>query len=63
LAFCIVVAIKQKDANVGLCEPAHLLHEKKASLIVAPFAIIEIARDDDEGDLVFDASADEIVER
>ena len=37
--------------------------EEQAGLIVAPIAVIEIARDDDEGDLLFDRLADEVVER
>ena len=63
LAFGIVIAVEQEDGNVGLRQPAHLLHEEESGLVVAPIAVIEIAGDDDEIDLVLDRLTDEAVER
>ena len=54
LAFGIVIAVKKEDGNSDLRQPAHLLDEEEAGLVVAPITIIEIAGDDDEIDLVFD---------
>ena len=57
-----MIAVEQEDRNLGLREPAHLANEEETGLVVAPVAVIEIAGDDDEGDLIFDRLADEIVE-
>ena len=57
-----MIAIEQEDGDIGLRQPAHLLHEEKAGLIVAPVAVIEVAGDDNEVDLVLDRLADEIIE-
>ena len=56
-----MIAVKQEDRNPGLREPAHLSNEKESGLIVAPIAVVEIASDNHEGDLIFDRLADEIV--
>jgi hypothetical protein len=32
LAFCVVIAVEQEDRDVGLRQPAHLLHEEEAGL-------------------------------
>jgi hypothetical protein len=41
----------------------HLLHEKEAGLIIAPIAVIKVAGDDDEVDLILNRQAHQIVER
>jgi hypothetical protein len=58
-----MIAIEQEDRDSGLCETTHLPDEKKAGLIVPPIAVIEVTSDDDEGDLLFDRLADEVIER
>ena len=63
LTFRVMIAVEQEDRNSGLCQPAHLFHEKETGLIVAPIAVVEIASDDHEGHLIFDRLAHEIIER
>jgi hypothetical protein len=46
-----MIAIEQEDRDSGLREPAYLFHEKETGLIVAPIAVIEVASNDDEGNL------------
>jgi hypothetical protein len=43
-----MIAEEQEDQDSGPREPAHLLHEKEAGLIVAPIAVIKVAGDDNE---------------
>lgn len=62
LIFRVVIAIKEEDGDIGVRQPTHLLHKEKAGLIVAPIAVIEVAGDNDEIDLLLDRLADEIVE-
>src|SRR3954468_2345340 len=63
LAFCVVIAMEEEDWNIGMRQPAHLLHEEKSGLIIAPIAVIEVAGDYDEIDLVLDCLGNKIVER
>ncbi len=63
LAFGVVIAVKQEDGDLGLRQPAHLLHEEESGLVVAPIAVVEVAGDDDEIDLVLDRLTDEVLER
>ncbi len=63
LAFGVVIAVKQKDGDLCLRQPAHLLHEEESGLVIAPIAVIEVSSDDDEIDLVLDRLIDEVLER
>ena len=63
LTFGVMIAVEQEDRDSDLSETAHLPDEKKAGLIVSPIAVIEVTSDDDECDLFFNRSADEVVER
>ena len=58
-----MVAVEQEDRNAGCCEPAHLPNKEKPRLVIAPVPVIEIARDDDKGDLFLQSQADEVLKR
>ena len=53
----VVIAIEQIDRNSGLMEAAHLADEKQTRPVVAPVAVIEVAGDDQEGDLLLDGKS------
>ena len=57
-----MVAVEQKDGNTACRKPAHLPREEKSRLIVAPVTVIEVARDDDKGDILLKRLPDEIIE-
>src|SRR6266849_9548692 len=63
LTFGVMIAIEQEHRDLSLRETAHLPDEEQSGLVVAPVAVIEIARDDNKGDLLFDRLAYEIIER
>ena len=42
--------------------PAHLPREEESRLIVAPVTVLEVTRDDDEGDILLNGLPDEIIE-
>src|ERR1700730_18703912 len=63
LAFGVMIAIEQENLNLCLRKPSHLPDEEQTGLVIAPVAVIEIAGDGNEGDLLFDRLAYEIIER
>ena len=63
LALGIMVAMEQVDRNAGLVETAHLADEVQAGVVVAPVTVVEIARDDEKGHLLFDGNSNELIER
>lgn len=63
LAFGVVIAMEQEDGDLGVRQPAHLLHEEESGLVVTPIAVIEVAGDDHEVDFVLGRLTDEVLER
>ena len=63
LALCIMVAVEQEDVNTGCCESAHLSNKEKPSLVITPVPIIEITRDDNEGDLFLKNLIEKVLKR
>jgi hypothetical protein len=61
-ALGVVVALQQEQRNAGPVQPRHLAVEEQADRRIAPLAVIDIAGDDDEGDLRLDRPGDEIGE-
>jgi hypothetical protein len=57
-----IQAASSPNRNLRACEAAHLPDEKESGLIVAPVAVVQIARDDDEGDLFLDGQIHQICE-
>lgn len=62
LAFGIVVSVKQKDGDPGFRKASHLFYEEKSSPVVLPVPVIEVSRNDHEGDLLVDGQADQVLE-
>ncbi len=48
LVLGVVVAVDQIDRNRCRSQTVHLAHEEHARLVIAPVAVVQIARDDDE---------------
>jgi hypothetical protein len=63
LAFGIVIAAEHECANAFLAQAPHLLTEEDAGVVVLPVAVVEVARDHEEGDFLFDRSIDELPQR
>ena len=61
LAFGIVVSMQHERRDTCLRQSAHLAREKEAGLVVAPVAVIEIAGDNNERDLLCDRLAHEVI--
>ena len=53
-ALGVVVAIDDEDRNTGPVQASHLPYEVAAGVVVAPVAVVKIAGDDQEIDLLFD---------
>ena len=53
----VVVAMEQIDGNSRPGQAAHLPDEEEAGPVVAPIAVIEVAGDDQEGDLLLDGKS------
>ena len=60
--FGVMVAVEGKNRDSGLIEPSHLREEKEPGLIVAPFAVVEVAGDNQEGNTFLDGESDQVVE-
>ena len=58
-----MVAVEQKDRNADCCEPTHLPNKEKPRLVITPVPVIEIARNDDKGDLFLQSQTDEVLKR
>ena len=56
-----MISIEQVDGNTGIMEAAHLTDKKQAGLVVAPIAIIEITRDNEEGNLILDGKFNKLI--
>src|SRR4051812_30965846 len=57
-----MVAVDDGDADAGLAEAAHLRGEEEAGAVVAPVAVVDVARDEEECGLLFEAEGDEVLE-
>ncbi len=58
-----MVASDQENGNTLIIEPDHLAAEKQSRIVVFPIAIIEIARDQEEIDLLINGQGHQILER
>jgi len=58
-----VVAADQDDLDAGVAEPGHLPAEEEARVVVGPVAVVEVADDQDEPDLLLDRQGDEVLKR
>ena len=62
LAFGIVITVKKEDGDPGLRKASHLFYEEKSCPVVLPVSVIEVSRNDREGDLLIDGQADQVLE-
>src|SRR4029077_14626578 len=58
-AFGIVIALEEEDADPGAIEPCQFAIEEEADRGIAPFPLIDVAGDHDEGDLLGKRRIDE----
>ena len=62
LAFGIVITVKKEDGDPGFRKASHLFYEEKSCPVVLPVSVIEVSRNDREGDLLIDGQADQVLE-
>lgn len=62
LALGIVISMKKEDGDPGFRKAAHLFYEEKSCPVVLPVPVIEVSRNDHEGDLLVDGHADQVLE-
>jgi len=63
LVFGVVVAIDDECRNAGGGQPTHLACEEHAGVVVLPVAVVQIAGDDHEIDLLIDGRSHQVRER
>jgi hypothetical protein len=61
LTFGVVIAVKDESLDASLGEPAHLEGKEETGMEVAPVTVIEVAGNDDKGDLLVNRLSDKIV--
>ena len=59
----VVVAADQEDLDAGVAEVGHPLDEPEAGVVVLPVAVVDVAGDQDEGDLLVDRQPDQVLQR
>ena len=60
LAFGVVIAEKHENRNAGAPEATHLATEEDAGVVIAPAAIVEIAGNHHEINLLLDGTVDQL---
>ena len=59
----VVIAADEVDPDAGVAEVGHPPGEPEARVVVLPVAVVDVAGDEDEGDLLRDRQADQVLER
>lgn len=62
LALGIMISVKQEDGDTGFRKAPHLFYEEKSCPVVLPVSVIEVSRNDHEGDRLIDGQADQVLE-
>ena len=63
LADRIVIAADREDSDAGVTQPLHLAQKKEACVVILPVAVVNIADDKYEGNLLFKGKSNEVLKR
>lgn len=63
LAFGIVVAAEDERTDAGLAQAPHLLAKEDARVVILPVAVVQVAGNHEECDLLFDRTIHELPQR